>query len=80
MHGQKIWVWQFHIRELQRALEARGLHLTDRIIGEFSEIQRRVKGPLRRMLLRLNNLCYRLKLPPGPAVANLLVFQKREAH
>ena len=76
MHGEKLCLWRFDIRELERQLEMRGLHLTHRIIGEFSEIQRRVGGPLRRVLLRLNNLCYRLKLPPGPAVANLLVFQK----
>jgi 2-polyprenyl-3-methyl-5-hydroxy-6-metoxy-1,4-benzoquinol methylase len=78
MHGQKLWVWQFDIRELERQLETRGLHATHRVIGEFSEIQRRVGGPLRRILLRLNNLCYRLKLPPGPAVTNLLVFRKHD--
>ncbi len=78
MHGQKLWVWQFDIPELQRQLEARGLHSTHRVAGEFSEFQRRVKGPLRRMLLRLNNLYYRAHLPPGPAVANLLVFQKHD--
>ena len=80
MHGEKIWVWQFDMRELQRQLEVRGFRLTHRVIGEFSEIQRRVEGPLRRMLLRLNNLCYRLKLPPGPAASNLLVFQKSSEH
>jgi SAM-dependent methyltransferase len=76
MHGQRLWVWQFDIHELERQLKIRGLHLTYRMIGEFSEIQRRVGSPLRQMLLLLNNLCYRLKLPPGPAVTNLLVFQK----
>jgi len=80
MHGEKIWVWQFDMRELQRQFEVRGFRLTHRVIGEFSEIQRRVEGPLRRMLLRLNNLCYRLKLPPGPAASNLLVFQKSGEH
>jgi len=80
MSGQRLWVWQFDIRELEQQLKARGLNLTHRVIGEFSEIQRRVRGPLRRMLLRLNNLCYRLKLPPGPAAANLLVFRKDDAH
>jgi 2-polyprenyl-3-methyl-5-hydroxy-6-metoxy-1,4-benzoquinol methylase len=79
MHEQKLWVWQFDIRELERQLESRGLHLTHRVIGEFSEIQRRVRGPLRWVLLRLNNLCYRLKLPPGPAATNLLVFMKRQS-
>lgn len=80
MNGQKLWVWQFNILELERQLKVRGLTLTHRIIGEFSEIQRRVGGPLRRLLLRLNNLCFRLKLSPGPAVANLLVFRKDDTH
>ena len=78
LHGQKLWVWQFDIPELERQLEIRGLHITRRVIGEFSEIQRRVKGPLRRLLLRFNNLCYYLKLPPGRAATNLLVFTKSQ--
>ena len=49
----------FDIKELERHMEIRGLHLIHRSIGEFSEIQRRVGGPLRRLLLRLNNFCYR---------------------
>jgi len=76
LHQQKLWVWQFDIGELVRQLKLRGLKLTHRIVGEFSEIQRRVRGPLRYLLLRLNNLWYRLKLPRGPAVTNLLVFVK----
>ena len=77
MHGQKLWVWQFDIRELERALAARGLQLTHRVVGEFTETQRRVGGPLRRLLLLLNNLYYGLKLPAGPGASNLLVFRKR---
>jgi ubiquinone/menaquinone biosynthesis C-methylase UbiE len=80
MHGEKLWVLQFDIRELQRQLKIRGLHPTHRITGEFSEIQRRVGDPLRQILLRLNNLYYLLKLPPGPAVTNLLVFQKDDGY
>lgn len=76
MHGQKLWLWQFDIPELKRQLKVRGWHLTHQVAGEFSEFQRRVKGPLRRLLLRLNNLYYLLNLPPGPAVANLLVLRK----
>jgi ubiquinone/menaquinone biosynthesis C-methylase UbiE len=76
MHSQKLWVWRFDIPELKRQLEARGLHLTHQVAGEFSEFQRRTKGPLRRLLLRLNNLYYLLNLPPDPAVGNLLVFRK----
>ena len=76
LHGQKLWVWQFNIGELERQLQLRGLRLTHRIVGEFSEIQRRVRGPLRAVLLRLNNLWFRLGFPCGPAVTNLLVFEK----
>jgi SAM-dependent methyltransferase len=76
LHEQKLWVWQFNIGELERQLQLRGLRLTHRIVGEFSEIQRRVRGPLRAVLLRLNNLWFRLRFPTGPAVTNLLVFEK----
>ena len=47
-----------------------------RVVGEWSEIQRRVRGPLRRSLPHGNNLAYRLGLPPGPAATNLYVFEK----
>ena len=77
MHGERLWVRQFDIPELQRQLELRGLYLTHRVIGEFSEIQRRVGGGMRSMLLLLNNLCYRINVPPGLATANLLVFEKK---
>lgn len=76
MHEQKLWVWQFDIPELERELAKHGLKLTSRTIGEFSEVQRRVQGPLRHALLHWNNLCYRLKLPPACAAANLLIFSK----
>jgi ubiquinone/menaquinone biosynthesis C-methylase UbiE len=76
LHEQKLWVWLFDIGELMRQLELRGFRLTHRVVGEFSEIQRRVRGPLRAALLRLNNLWFRLRLPCAPAVTNLLVFEK----
>jgi SAM-dependent methyltransferase len=79
LHEQKLWVWQFEIGELVNQLELRGFKLTHRVVGELSEIQRRVQGPLRAALLRLNNLWFRLKLAPGPAVTNLLVFVKHKA-
>ncbi|MGH7214721.1 MAG: class I SAM-dependent methyltransferase, partial [Tepidisphaeraceae bacterium] len=57
-------------------MEGRGFRRTHRVIGEFTEIQRRTKGWVRRILLRLNNLAYRLKLPARAAVTQLLVFEK----
>jgi ubiquinone/menaquinone biosynthesis C-methylase UbiE len=76
MNGEKLWVWSFRIAELKKQMAARGFHLIHRRTGEFSEIQRRVRGPLRRGLLHLNDICYRLAIPPEIAVANLLVFKK----
>jgi hypothetical protein len=62
MHGQKCGSDNLNIPELERRLETRNLQPIHRQIGEFSQIQRRVGGGLKRMLLRLNNLCYRLNL------------------
>ena len=80
MNGEKLWLWLFNIAELQQQVEGRGLHLLRRRAGEFSEIQRRVSGPVRSGLLHLNNICYRLSIPPGPAFTNLLVFRKTTNH
>ena len=76
MNDERLWVWQFKVPELKKQMEGRGFHLIHRRAGEFSEIQRRVRGPLRNALLHLNNICYRMGIPPRLAIANLLVFRK----
>ena len=63
MHGEKLWVWQIDEAALTKYLETRGFLRIHHVVGEFTEIQRRVGGVPRRLLLRLNNLYYRLKLP-----------------
>ena len=63
MHGEKLWVWQIDEAALTKYLETRGFLPIHHVVGEFTEIQRRVGGVPRRLLLRLNNLYYRLKLP-----------------
>jgi SAM-dependent methyltransferase len=78
MHGEKLWVWQFDAKALERELASQGFHLTHRIVGEYSDIQRRVRGPIRRVLLKANNLLYRLRVSPRHAVANLLIFRKAD--
>jgi SAM-dependent methyltransferase len=78
MHDEKLWVWQFDIKALETELGKRGFHLIHRVIGEYSEIQRRVKGPVRSGLLKTNYLCFRLRVSPRHAVTNLLVFQKAD--
>jgi len=74
--GGQLWVWRVDARALTQYVEARGMKRIARVIGEWSEIQQRLGGPLRRLLLHGNNLAYRLGLPPGPASTNLFVFEK----
>jgi ubiquinone/menaquinone biosynthesis C-methylase UbiE len=74
--GEQLWVWRIDAQALTRYVEAQDMKQIARVGGEFSEIQQRVRGPLRRLLLYGNNLAYRLALPPGPASTNLFVFEK----
>lgn len=76
MHDEKLWVWQIDTDALTKYLEVRGFQRKHHIIGEFTELQRRVGGVARKLLLRFNNICYYLKLPPSLAVTNLLIFEK----
>ena len=77
--GDSLWVWRFAIDALTAHLESLGLRRTHRVAGQFTEIQRRLRGPARKAMLLLNNAWYRLGLPPGPCVTNLLVFEKPSA-
>ena len=74
--GERLWVWSIDAKALTHYLEARRMKLIARVVGEYSEIQLRVRGPIRNFLLHGNNLAYRLGLPPGPASTNLFVFEK----
>jgi SAM-dependent methyltransferase len=76
MHGHQLWVWQFDVDALTRAMQQRGLKPVARVVGEFSEIQRRLEGPIRTALLHLNTVIFRLGIGQRLAVANLLVFEK----
>lgn len=76
MGGEKLWVWRFDIPALSAHLEQHGLRLKHRRIGEFSEIQRRLRSVPRRALLRLNNLAYRAGFPARTGTGNLLVYAK----
>lgn len=78
MNGERLWLWRIDVGALCRYLEARGFRLRHHLIGEFTNIQRRTHGTLRSLLLRLNNLLYRLRFPPTHAAATLLVFEKTD--
>jgi len=76
MNGERLWLWRINVGTLRRYLEAHGFRLRHHRIGEFTNIQRRTRGLLRSLLLRLNHLCFRLRFPPTHAAATLLVFEK----
>jgi 2-polyprenyl-3-methyl-5-hydroxy-6-metoxy-1,4-benzoquinol methylase len=75
--GERLWVWWIDAHALIRYAEARGMKQIARVGGEFTEIQHKLRGSLRHLLLHGNNLTYRLGLPPGPAATNLFVFEKK---
>ena len=76
MHGERLWVWRFDHAGLTRHLEKLGLKLVRRVVGEFSELQRRAPKVLRPPMLHFNNLAYSLKLPPQLGITNLWIFEK----
>lgn len=74
--GERLWVWQVDCDALVSHLKKGGLILRQRIPVEFTHIQLRTRGVVRTALLYLNNLWFRLGLPPGPAATNLLIFER----
>jgi SAM-dependent methyltransferase len=74
--GGRLCVWQFDAGAVIEHLKAKGFRLVKLRIGELSEMQRHTGGLLQRSLLRINNLAYRLNLPPRLATGNLYVFEK----
>lgn len=77
MNEEKLWVWRFDTQAIIQYLANKGFDLKHHNLGELSEIQRRLGGFPRHLLLHLNNLSYRLKLPPQIATTQLLIFEKR---
>ncbi len=76
MSGERLWVWKLDAAAVETHLAKHGFRLKHRRIGELSEIQTRLKGFPRRVLLHLNNLAYRMNLPPRIGATNLYVFEK----
>lgn len=76
MHGGDLWNWRMDVPAVTDCLAGLGCRRTYRGAVEFTEWQRRLRGPARRGALRFNNLWLRLRLPAGPASTNLLVFEK----
>jgi len=74
--GGKLCVWAFNAKALTAYLGGKSLRLLKRRLGELSELQRHLSGHSRRSFLHLNNVAYRLNLPPSLGVGNLFVFEK----
>ena len=76
---EKLWVWRYDAKAVANYLSNKGFRLIHHRLGELSDIQRRVRGPFRNLLLKLNNLAYRLNVPVRLAHGQLMVFEKAQA-
>ena len=66
------------IKWLVRRLAERGLRLRALTAGQFTELYTRLRFlPASRLIHRLNAFWFRYVRLPGPAVGNLLIFQRR---
>jgi SAM-dependent methyltransferase len=72
---ERLWVLRFDMDALDRAMLARGFFLVSRRTAEFSEIQRRLPGILRRPLLHLNTFFYRLRLFTGLSATQIIIYR-----
>lgn len=78
MNNEDLWVWAFDSDAIIKLLNDLGFSLVSRKTGEFTEIQRRLKGFIRNILLYFNNLYYAINGSASLAVCNLYVFEKNK--
>lgn len=68
--------WGFGVDAPDQAMKARGFSLVSRRSAEFSEFQRRLPGVLRRPLLHLNTLIYRLRILTGLSCTQMIFYHR----
>lgn len=73
---ERLWVLRFDMDALDKAMKIRGFSLVSRRPAEFSEFQRRLPGMLRRPLLHLNTLIYRLRLFTGLSATQIIFYHR----
>lgn len=73
---ERLWVLRFDMDALDKAMKARGFSLVSRQPAEFSEFQRRSPRMLRRPLLHLNTLIYRLGLFTGLSATQIIHYKR----
>jgi SAM-dependent methyltransferase len=76
MNGERLWLWRIDSNAITNYVSENGFRLINRRTGELSEIQVRLNGLPRRILLHLNNLAYRVHFPPYFACSSLYIFEK----
>lgn len=76
MNGERLWVLRFNLRDLDARMAQLGFKRIARRAAEATEHQRRLKGGLRNILLRLNDLVSRYNILPGLASTQILVYRK----
>jgi ubiquinone/menaquinone biosynthesis C-methylase UbiE len=79
MRNDRLWVWWFDIDRVVTRLEEKGFKLKHKRFGELSQIQARLSGIPRRLLLHANNLAYRLQFLRPIACSSLLILEKEGA-
>lgn len=77
LNDEKLWLWKIDADGLVDYLSSKGFALQYRRTGEFTQIQWRLKGIPRKILLHLNNLAYTLKVSPSLSSTNLYIFEKK---
>jgi len=73
---ERLWVLRFDMKALDAAMKTRGFTLVTRRTAEFSEIQRRLPGLLRRPLLHLNSIFFHRRIGTGRAATQIVVYQR----
>jgi len=76
MHGGKLYNWRTDIKAITALMSTLGCRKVHRSAAEFTEMQRRSIGPLRTVFRWINRGWLAMRLPAGPAITNLLVFEK----
>lgn len=76
LQGERLWVWMLDIPKVIAYMKERGFRVVARRAGEFTEIQRRLRGLSRNLLWTLNNMWFKLRMPAWTAMTNVIVFEK----
>ena len=76
-HGEALVTRQADISWLIRSFEARGLVLSSRVAGQFSESYTMLSAPpLKKLIHEFNRFWFQQVKWPGPAFGNILFFRK----